>query len=119
MPVPLPVASAPFAIATDIAFSNAASGVGGTTVPSGRVALVNTTDTVCVSVRSTSVNVSLPEVGTSVVSGPPGTLVPPENVMVGTLVEMTGLSLEPTIVMVIGKVLVSGLTEKLLSTLTR
>ena len=88
------------------------------TVPPGRTALNLDTDTVCVSVRSTSVKASVPEVGTSVVSGPPGTLVPPENVMVETLVVITGLSLVPVIVMVIGMVLVSGLTEKLLSTLT-
>ncbi len=117
VPVPSPVLSAPAAIATDIALWNAASGPGGT-VPSGRVALVSATDTVCLSVRSTSSKFSVPVVGTSLVSGPPGTLVPPSKMMTGTLVVITGLSLVPVIVIVIGMKAVSGLTEKLLSTRT-
>ncbi len=117
VPVPLPLLSAPAAIATDIALWNAASGPGGT-LPSGRVALVSLTATVWVSVRSTSLKVSVPEVGTSLVSGPPGTLVPPSKMMTGTLVVITGLSLVPVIVMVMSMVDASGLTEKLLLTRT-
>ncbi|MGY4327884.1 hypothetical protein ACVWWG_002301 [Bradyrhizobium sp. LB7.2] len=114
VPVPLPLLSAPAAIAADIALWNSASGPGGT-VPSGSVALVSLTATVWVSVRSTSLKVSVPEVGTSLVSGPPATLVPPSKVMVGTLLVITGLSLVPVIVMVIVLVAVSGLTVKLLA----
>ena len=117
VPVPSPVLSAPAAIATDIAFWNAASGPGGT-VPPGSVALVSATDTVCVSVRSTSSKLSVPVVGSWLASGPPGTLVPPSKLMTGTLVVITGLSFVPVIVIVIGMNVVSGLTEKLLSTRT-
>ena len=60
-PVPVPVLSV--SIATDIAFSKTANGPGGT-APPGRLALVSFTDTLWVSVRSTSVKVSVPEVGT-------------------------------------------------------
>ena len=79
-------------------------------------ALVSLVETVWVSVRSTSVNASVPEVGTFVVRLPPGMLLPPENEMCCGPVVMTGTSLVPVIVIVNERVVVSSFGAKLLST---
>ena len=72
MPVPVPVLS----VGTDAVSAawNAASDPGGTVEPSDSTASVSAVVTVWVSVRSTSVNVSVPEVGSVGVRVPPGVL---------------------------------------------
>ncbi len=115
VPLPEPVLSV--AIDTASAFSNIASGPGGMVPGPDSVLSVSTAETVWVSVRSTSVNDSVPEVGTFAFRSPPGTLVPPENSMVAGTVTMTGASLLPrVIVMVKDWVPASSLGVKLLST---
>ena len=97
--VPLPVPELSVAIEALSAFSNIASGAGGTVAPDSDIA-VSLVETVWVSVRSTSVKSSVPWVGTLVVRSPPGMLMPPENAMVCGPVVMTGASLVPIIVIV-------------------
>src|SRR6266436_1245656 len=101
--VPLPVPVLSVKIDAVSAFSNSARGPGGTVDPAS-TALVNLVETVWVSVRSASRNDRSPEVGSLVVMGPPGVLVPPENAMLCAEVVMTGTSLVPVIVIVIGTV---------------
>ena len=67
-------------------------------------ALTSERETVCVSVRSTSVKSRIPEVALLEVSGPPYVPVPAVKAMVCAPVVMTGWSLVPVTVMVIGMV---------------
>src|SRR5438445_12360459 len=101
VPVPDPVLS--FVGSTIQAVSaalNASSGPGGTVDSSDIVQLVKAAVTVCVSVRSGSVKANVPFVASPEMSGPPETLVPPENPMdwVTLSVVMTGTSLVPVTV---------------------
>jgi hypothetical protein len=79
-------------------------------------ALVSLADTVCLSVRSTSVKASVPEVGSLVGRLPPCVDVPAAKWTSCVPVVMTGLSLLPVIVMVTSTPWISGAGRKLLST---
>ena len=59
------------------------------------------------------------ELGPLATGEPPGTLVPPENAIVGALLVMTGTSLVPVIVIVKGRSATSSLGAKLLWTSTQ
>ena len=103
VPVPVPVLSfVGSTIQAVRAALNASSGPGGTADPSDIVQLLKTAVTVCVSVRSGSVKANVPFVSSPEMSGPPETLVPPENAMdwVSLSVVMTGTSLVPVTVIV-------------------
>src|SRR5580700_8823126 len=85
VPSPVPVLS--LLIDAVSAFSNIPSGFGGSVDPSS-TAVASATDTLWVSVRSGSSKLIVPDVGTLAVRSPPGTLVPPENAIVGGAVDV-------------------------------
>src|SRR6267154_265547 len=116
VPLPLSVLSAKSDVA-ESAVVNRLSGVGGTVDP-GSTALTSLVDTVWVSVRSASVKVRIPEVGSSVdVSTPPGVDLPAANSINCGPVVITGRSLVPVIVIVNDCSVNSLAGAKLLSTL--
>src|SRR3954451_10499494 len=115
VPVPLSVLSAK--IDAESAVVNRLSGVGGIVDP-GSAALTSLVDTLWVSVRSVSVKVKVPEVGSSGdVSTPPGVDLPAANSINCGPVVITGRSLVPVIVIVNDCSVNSLAGAKLLSTL--